>query len=75
MAEEEKKDETPAAFLEALGKSLGAKAGVDGELAAILCQHILKVAPAQEAVAAARTAIAKLAASRAAPAKQAPADG
>lgn len=74
-AEEANGEETPAVFLEALGQSLSAKAGADGELTAILCEHILKITPAKEAVAAARTAIAKLAATRAAPAKPDPADG
>jgi hypothetical protein len=75
MAGEQKKDETPAAFLQALGKSLSEKAGVDADLAAILCEHILREAPAKDAVATAKAAIAKLAANRAAPVKPAPADG
>lgn len=61
--------ETPDAFLMALGESLKAKAGVDAELAAILTTHILKAAPAPNAVAQAKDAIVKLAAVRANPPK------
>ena len=59
--------ETPDAFLKALGDSLKAKEGVDAELAGILTTHILKAAPAQNAVAQAKDAIVKLAAERANP--------
>ncbi|WP_157089887.1 hypothetical protein [Bosea sp. WAO] len=57
--------ETPDAFLKALGQSLKAKEGIDTDLTGILTTHILKAAPAQNAVAQAKDAIVKLAAERA----------
>lgn len=65
MDGEEEALETPDAFLKALGESLKAKAGVDANLAAILTIHILKAAPAANAVAQTKDAIVKLAAERA----------
>ncbi len=59
----------PDAFLKALGESLKGKEGVDAGLAEILKTHILKVAPAQNAVALAKDAILKLAGDRANPPK------
>jgi hypothetical protein len=65
MIDEEKLLETPDAFLAALGNSLKEKDGVDADLAAVLVANILKVAPAQNAVAQAKDAIVKLATARA----------
>lgn len=59
--------DTPDAFLKALGESLKGKEGVDVGLADILKTHILKAAPAQNAVAQAKDAILKLATERANP--------
>ena len=66
---EAKSLETPDAFLKALGESLKAKEGVDADLAAILTEHILKVAPSTNAVAQAKDAIVKLAVERTTPPK------
>ena len=57
--------ETPEAFLVSLGDSMKGKEGVDIDLAKILTIHILKVAPAQNAVTQAKDAILKLAGERA----------
>jgi hypothetical protein len=57
--------ETPTAILDALGDDLGAKEGVDIDLANILKSHILKAAPAHNAVFQAKDAIPKLAGKRA----------
>ena len=59
--------DTPDVFLVALGESLKGKEGVDVGLADILITHILKAAPAQNAAAAAKDAILKLAIERARP--------
>lgn len=69
MDGEAKPLETPDAFLKALGESLKAKEGVDADLAGVLTTHILKAAPALNAVAQAKDAILKLAAERANPPK------
>ncbi|MDJ0275884.1 hypothetical protein QLH51_03590 [Sphingomonas sp. 2R-10] len=69
MDGEAKPLETPDAFLKALGERLKAKDGVDTDLAAILTTHILKAAPATNAVAQAKDAIVKLASERADPPK------
>ncbi|WP_421694418.1 hypothetical protein [Aestuariivirga sp.] len=61
--------DTPDQFLKALGKSLKGTEGVDASMADILEAHILKAAPAQNAVAQAKDAILKLAAERANPPK------
>jgi len=61
--------ETPDEFLSTLGASLKGKEGVDAGLADILKTHILKVAPAQNAVAQAKDTILKLAHERANPPK------
>jgi hypothetical protein len=66
---EAKPAETPEAFLNALGDSLKGKEGIDIGLADILKTHILKAAPAQNAVAEAKDAIVKLAGERAKPPK------
>ena len=61
--------DTPEEFLKVLGKSLKDTEGIDAGLADILEAHILKAAPAQNAVAQAKDAILKLAAERANPPK------
>jgi hypothetical protein len=61
--------DTPDAFLKALAESLKGQEGVDAGMADILEVHILKAAPAQNAVAQAKDAILKLAAERANPPK------
>jgi hypothetical protein len=65
----------PDAFLKALGESLKGKEGVDAGMADILKTHILKTAPAQNAVAQAKEAILKLAGERANPPKPEVANG
>lgn len=75
MAGEAESVDTPEAFLEVLGESLKAKEGVDIGLADILKTHILKAAPAQNAVAQAKDAILKLAGERANPPKPEVANG
>lgn len=75
MNGEEEPLETPDAFLQALGESLKAKDDVDTDLTAILTTHILKVAPAPNAVAQAKDAIVKLAGERANPSKVEVANG
>jgi hypothetical protein len=67
--------ESPDDFLKALGESLKEKEGVDAGMADILKNHILKVAPAQNAVAQAKDAILKLAGDRASPPKPEVASG
>lgn len=67
MADEAESVDAPEAFLEVLGESLKAKEGVDIGLADILKTHILKAAPAQNAVTRAKDAILKLASERANP--------
>lgn len=69
MDGEAKPLETPDAFLRVLGESLKAKVGADIDLTVILTTHILKAAPAQNAVAQAKDAIVKLAVERANPPK------
>lgn len=61
--------DTPDEFLKALGESMKGTEGVDAGMADILQAHILKVAPAQNAVVQARDAILKLADERANPPK------
>src|SRR4051812_27404051 len=67
--------ETLPSFFDALGESLKGKEGADTSLADILKTHILKVAPAQNAVAQAKDAILKLAGERTNPPKPQVADG
>jgi|GEM_PF-5682402 len=57
--------ETPDTFLNALGESLTGYDCIDMDLAVILTTHILKAAPAANAVAEARDAILRLATERA----------
>ena len=75
MEAKEEPADTPDAFLKALGESLKGKEDVDVGLAEILKTHILKVAPAQNAVAQAKDAILKLAGERASPPKPEVANG
>jgi hypothetical protein len=75
MEGEAKSAETPEAFLNALGDSLKGKDGADTDLVEILVAHILKAAPAKNAVANAKDAILKLAVERANPSKQGAANG
>jgi hypothetical protein len=67
--------DTPDAFLKALGERLKGREGVDAGLADILKTHILKVVPAQNAVAQAKDAVLKLAGERASLPKREVADG
>lgn len=67
--------ETPEEFLNALGDHLKGKEGTDVGLTDILNAHILKAAPAQNAVAQAKDAIMKLAGERANPPKPEVANG
>lgn len=67
MESETTTDETPEEFFTALVDQLKRKEGVDVGLADILRTHILKAAPAQNAVAQAKDAIVKLAGERANP--------
>lgn len=69
MESEAKSTASPDAFLKALGESLKGIEDVDAGMADILEAHILKAAPAQNAVAQAKDAILKLAAERANPLK------
>lgn len=62
-------------FLASLGASLKRTEGVDVDLANILKTHILKAAPAQNAVAQAKDAIQKLAGERASSPKPEVANG
>lgn len=57
--------DTPDVFLVALGESLKEREGIDVGMADILRTHILKAAPAQNAVTQAKDAILKLASERA----------
>ena len=67
MEDEAELVDKPDEFLEALGEGLKQREGVDVGLADVLKNHILKAAPAQNAVAQAKDAILKLAAERANP--------
>lgn len=69
MKEGVEQEDTPEAFLDALGKSLKGKEGIDTDLADILETHFLKVTPTQNAVAQAKDAILRLAGERANPPK------
>ncbi|GGB64671.1 hypothetical protein GCM10011505_51170 [Tistrella bauzanensis] len=69
MNGEAKPLESPDAFLDALGKLLKKQEGLDTDLADILTTHILKAAPAPNAVAQAKGAIMNLAVKRANPPK------
>lgn len=75
MEDEVEPADTPDGFLKALGESLTGKEGVDVGMADILKNHILKAAPAQNAVAQAKEAILKLAAERANPSQPEVANG
>lgn len=69
MEDKAKTADSPDVFLIALGESLEGKEGVDVGMAGILRTHILKAAPAQNAVTQAKDAILKLASERANPPK------
>jgi hypothetical protein len=75
VEDETKTENSPDAFLLALAESLSGKEGVDKGLADILKNHILKVAPAQNAIAQAKDAILKLAGERINPPKPEVANG
>lgn len=75
MEDEANAVDTPDAFLKALGEGLTGKEGVDAGMADILRTHILKAAPAPNAVALAKGAILKLAGERANPLKPEVANG
>lgn len=75
MQNEKKVEETPEAFLDALGASLNNDEGGDANLTEILKAHILKTTPAQNAVVQAKDAILKLAGERASPPKPEVANG
>ncbi len=68
MTEEGQAAETTQQFLEHLGKALAGKDGVDVALVEVLKTHLLRVDPAPDAVAQAKSAIVKLAGERASPA-------
>ena len=61
--------ETPGSFLDELGRALKARDGVDSELADIVAEHILNLAPASDCVDRAMAAMKTLAESRVAPAE------
>lgn len=63
-------DEMSGALLARLAQALEASEGVDAELAAIVVQHIVTSAPAEDCVERAMTAINKLATARVAPTKE-----
>jgi hypothetical protein len=67
--------ETPADFLENLGKALRDKEDVDLGLADILAKHLLTAAPAIDSVARAKDAILELAGARANPPRPETANG
>ena len=75
MEGEEIEADTPEAFVAALGDSLSNSDRVDADLAGILKTHLLKIDPEDNAVAAAKDAIDKLAGERAAPPETEEADG
>lgn len=75
MENEAEPADTPDAFLNTLGENLKRKEGVDVSMTEILATHILKVAPAQNAVSQAKDAILKLAGKRASPPKPEVANG
>lgn len=60
---------SPAEFLESLGQALREKENIDTGLADILAKHLLTATPTTDAVAKAKNAIMKLAATRADPPK------
>lgn len=62
--------ETPEAFLTGVAAALKASDDVDAELAAILSDHLLTIAPHDNVIANAKAAILALAAERAAPAEE-----
>ena len=75
MDDEAKPLDTTDALLNAIGANLISKEGVDADLAAILTTHLIKAAPAANAVAQAKEAIVALATERANPMKVEAANG
>ena len=75
MDDEAQPLDTPDALLDAIGANLISKEGVDADLAAILATHLIKAAPAANAVAQAKEAIVALATERANPTKVEVANG
>lgn len=69
MSDEIDTYETNDEFLNSLGENLKLKEGFDSDISDVLEAHILKAAPAQNAVAQAKDAILKLASERANPPK------
>jgi hypothetical protein len=67
--------ERPDSFLTALAETLKSTESMDGDLADILSDHILKIEPSDNAVADAKAAIVALAAQRAAPKDEEAVDG
>lgn len=65
IVDEEASEATPEMFFNQLGERLKEDPNADGALANILVTHILKAAPAQDAVARAKAAIVKVAVDRA----------
>ena len=63
-------EESPAAFLDALGRVLMANEAMDTELATIISQHILTADSAEDSLARAMKAIIALAEERASPLKE-----
>lgn len=75
MENETEPADTPDAFLKTLGENLKRNEGVDVSMTEILATHILKVAPAQNAVSQAKDAILELAGKRASPSEPEVANG
>lgn len=67
MSNEIESQDTPEVFLSNLGESLQKEEGIDVHLIEILRKHILITVPAKDAVTVAKSAIVKLAESRAKP--------
>jgi hypothetical protein len=67
MENQENPDQSPESFLADLGKRLSERDGEDAELTAILKTHLLKVSPANDAVARAMADIKLMADQRANP--------
>lgn len=65
MADESQQQQTPEGFLNALGSTLKSTDGIDTDLVDVLTAHVLLVTQNANAVAQAKTAIVKLAETRA----------
>lgn len=66
MTDNETENGSPARALQMVGEQLRAGDGVDTDLAKIICDQLLIVTPAEDAVATSKAAIIKLSVSRAA---------